>query len=74
MKEWDEPRSELSQISDVIGAKGDRHNAETSPVGLSLPDDDSARLRNIHLGLGKEGSMIRGALMQMRGDTTVVYR
>lgn len=74
LKEWGEPRPELLQIPDVIGVKRDRHSTETSSVRLSTPEDDFARSRIIHLGLGKEGSMTRGALTQMRGDTTVVYR
>jgi hypothetical protein len=74
LKEWGEPRPELSQIPGVIGVERARHIGETPSVRLSTPNDDSTRLRNIHLGLGAEGLITRSALMQMGEDTTVVYR
>ncbi|RFN49823.1 hypothetical protein FIE12Z_5884 [Fusarium flagelliforme] len=74
LKEWGEPRPELTQIPGVIGLERARHIAETSSVRLSTPNDDSTRLSNIHLGLGAEGLITRGALMQRGEDRAVAYR
>lgn len=74
LKGWGEPRPGLSQIPGVIGVERARQIGETSSVRSSTPNDDSARLRSIHLGLGAEGLITRSALMQMGEDTTVVYR
>lgn len=73
LKEWGEPRPDLTQISGVVGVDLAQHDVNASSVRLSTAHDTSTQSRPIHLSLGGEGLIMRSAMKRMGTDSTVVY-
>ncbi|KAF4336233.1 hypothetical protein FBEOM_9904 [Fusarium beomiforme] len=69
LKEWGEPRPELTKINGVVGVDETRHDGEASSgQGAALQS------RSIHLTLGGEGVINRGMMKRMQANTTTVVQ
>ncbi|ENH74579.1 hypothetical protein FOC1_g10009999 [Fusarium oxysporum f. sp. cubense race 1] len=74
LKEWGEPRPDLTQINGIVGVDETRHQAETSSVRLSTGQDAASHSGSIHLTLGGEGLINRGVMERMQADTTTAVQ
>ncbi|KAF9768651.1 hypothetical protein IL306_014018 [Fusarium sp. DS 682] len=74
LKEWGEPRPDLTQINGIVGVDETRHNAEASLVRLSSGQDAASQSGSVHLTLGGEGVISRGLMRKMPADTTTVVQ
>ncbi|RKK65125.1 hypothetical protein BFJ67_g112 [Fusarium oxysporum f. sp. cepae] len=74
LKEWGEPRPDLTKINGIVGVDETRHQAETSSVRLSTGQDTASHSGSLHLTLGGEGLINRGVMERMQADTTTAVQ
>ncbi|KAF5634569.1 hypothetical protein F52700_5762 [Fusarium sp. NRRL 52700] len=74
LKEWGEPRPDLTQINGIVGVDETHNHAETSSMRLPQGQDAASHPGPLHLTLGGEGLINRGVIKRMQAHTAIVVQ